>query len=151
MPLPRKQRAAPRGVSFNATPLIDVIFTLTIFFMLVTRFSSAEQVPMQLPQPQDSLAQVMRIPDRVVLNCRLADPAEPETAGALYSIGPNNPEPLSTISERLAGMKRQNPNLKAVIRADRRLPYEDVQALLRVVAHSGVEMLNVVAHVAEDR
>ena len=127
--------------------MVDVIFMLTIFFMLVTRFSSAEQMPMQLPEPDDSKAKVAELPDREIINCRLADPA---TGTVLYSLGPNQPEPLDVIADRLVARKRESPNLKVVVRADRRLAYGVVRDVMRVIAESGVEMLNVVAHVAEN-
>ena len=38
----RQRQERSSGLVFNATPLVDVIFILTIFFMLVSRFSSAE-------------------------------------------------------------------------------------------------------------
>jgi len=131
--------------------MVDVFFMLTIFFMLVTRFSSAEQVPMELPEPTDSQAQVTKIPERVLINCRLADIDDPLGRTVLYSVGPNRPEPISVISDRLAAMKRQSAELEAVVRADRRLHYADVRAVMRVIAENGIEMLNVVAHVGEDK
>lgn len=137
-------------MGFNATPMVDVIFLLTIFFMLVTRFSSAEQIRMELPKPQKSRAQSAHIPKRVVINCRPADPIDPEGGGVLYSIGPNQPEALWTISDRLAEMKRASPGIQVVLRADKRLRYEHVRAVMRVIARHGVEMLNVVAHVDEE-
>ena len=126
-------------MAFNATPMVDVIFMLTIFFMLVTRFSSAEQVPMELPEPTDSQAQVTKIPERVLINCRLADVDDPLGRTVLYSVGPNRPEPLSVISDRLAAMKGRSAVLEAVVRA-----------VMRVIAENGIKMLNVVARVAED-
>ncbi len=129
--------------------MVDVIFMLTIFFMLVSRFSSAEQSPMQLPEPEGSRAQVARYPKRVVINCRLADPTDPSGRLILYSVGPNRPEPLAVISDRLAVIKRESPDTKVIVRADRRLHYADVRAVMRVIARHGIEMLNVVAHVAE--
>ena len=146
----RDQRRVLSGLGFNATPMVDIIFMLTIFFMLVSRFSSAEQVPMQLPQPDDSRAKVARLPERVVINCRIADLSDPQGRGVLYSIGPNRPEPLGVIDQRLAAMKIESPEIKVVVRADRRLCYEDVRAVMRVIARNGIEMLNVVAHLAED-
>jgi biopolymer transport protein ExbD len=86
----------------------------------------------------------------VIINCRLADPSAPERPGVIYSIGPNRPEALEVISDRLAAMKIESPKIKVVVRADSRLPYEDVRAVMRVVAQRGIEMLNVVARVAED-
>ena len=99
----------PDVLDFNATPMVDVIFMLTIFFMLVTRFSSAEQIPMDLPRPEPSVARVPKGTDRIIVNCRLADPTEPDSSDVLYSIGPNNPESLSVIGDRLASPGRSNP------------------------------------------
>lgn len=138
-------------MTFNATAMVDVIFILTIFFMLVSRFSSAEQIPMELPEPFDSRAVVSKMPERIVVNCRIADLSNPEQSAVLYSIGPNQPESLIVISERLANMKRTSSDLKVIIRADRRISYGDVRAVMRVVAENGIEMLNVVAHVGAQR
>lgn len=140
----------PPALAFNATPMVDVIFMLTIFFMLVSRFSSAEQVPMELPAPAESQAKVTRIPAPVIINCRRRESVDSAAPPALYSIGPNRPEALATIADRLAVMKDTAPNLQVVIRADRRLPYEAVRAVMRVVAANKIELLNVVAHVAEE-
>lgn len=136
----------PPPMRFNATPMVDVIFMLTIFFMLVTRFSSAEQIPMELPKPVKSQAKIIRMPQRVVINCRMAGPGDPT---AVYSVGPNRPESLGVISDRLAVLKQASPGLKVIVRADRRLMYADVRALMRVIARNNIEMLNVVAHVGE--
>ncbi|MCH9001693.1 MAG: biopolymer transporter ExbD [Planctomycetes bacterium] len=140
----------PEGLTFNATPMVDVIFMLTIFFMLVTRFSSAEQIPMELPKPEHSQAKVPKGTDRIIVNCRPADPSDPDSFDVLYSIGPNRPEALSVIAERLKSMKQRTPEMTVVVRADRRLHYVHVRAVMRVVADCGIEMLNVVAHVSDD-
>ena len=145
----RNHRRASGAMDFNATPLVDVIFLLTIFFMLVARFSSAEQVAMELPKPEESQAEVTRIPQRVVINCRLAGPDDPLGRSVLYQIGPNLPEPLVVISDRLATMKRESPEVMALVRADRRLRYADVRAVMRVIAENEIRVLNVAAHVAE--
>jgi len=137
-------------VGANLTPTIDVIFTLTIFFMLVTRFNSAEQVPMELPKPDDSRARVVSLPQRVVINCRAESAVDAAPTPVLYSIGPNRPEPLAVISDRLAALKQQAPGLKVVVRADRRIHYRHVRAVMRVIAGHNIEMLNVVAHVSEE-
>ena len=130
--------------------MVDVIFMLTIFFMLVARFSSAEQVPMELPKPEASRAEVTPMPQRVVINCRPGDPDDPAGRTVRYSVGPNRPEPLGVISDRLAAMKLESPDVKVVVRADRRLRYADVRAVMHVIARNGIEILNVAAHVGEE-
>ncbi len=137
------------ALGFSATPLIDLIFTLSIFYMLLSRFSTDEQIAMELPSPQASRASAVPMPDRVVINCRLEEVEGSTSATVLYSIGPNRPESLGTISDRLAAMKRESPGLKVVIRADRRIPYEDVRSVMRMVAENNVDLLNVAALVGE--
>jgi biopolymer transport protein ExbD len=129
-------------MGFNFTPLIDVMMLLTIFFMLVARFSSAEQVSIQLPHPEQSQGRIVSMPNRVVINCRLSDSPD-IAADVAYSIGPNRPEPLSVISDRLAALKARSPGAKVVIRADRRIRYEDVRAVMRLVAGHDLQVLHV--------
>jgi len=145
----RRFERPPSRIGFNFTPLIDVIFLLTIFFMLVSKFTTAEQVAMLLPEPYRSRARVPGTSDRVVINCRLGE-FEESGETVLYSLGPNPPEALPVISERLGAMKRESPDLKVVIRADRRIRYEDVLAVMREVTSNDIALLNVAAIAGED-
>jgi biopolymer transport protein ExbD len=133
------------ALSFNATPMVDVIFLLTIFFMLVSTFSAAENIPLDLPDPEASQAKDLRETERVVINCRYNPEAARSRGRVLYSIGPNQPVPLPVLADRLARRKVDMPNLTVIVRADRRLPYVDVHAVMEVVAGQGIELLNVVA------
>jgi len=144
------RRLTAASMSFNATPLVDVIFTLTIFFMLVARFSSAEYVSMELPDPRDSQARAVQPPQRVVINCVLVRGAGGNGSGVQYSLGPNPPESLPAIAERLRLLQQQTPALQAVIRADRRLPFADVRAVMRTLADARIEVLNVAARVDDE-
>ncbi|MCP4590469.1 MAG: biopolymer transporter ExbD [bacterium] len=145
----RSRGSANRNaLTFNMAPMIDVVFLLLIFFALVTRFASAENVAMELPNPEDSRARGDQPKDRVVINCRLANPGDLGT-GVLYSAGPNPPEPLPALSARLAAARQATGELKVVIRADRRLPFSAVRAVMRVVAENKIERMNLVAHVGD--
>lgn len=129
--------------------MIDVVFLLIIFFMLVSTFASAESVRMDLPNPEHSLAKKVKITDRVVINCVPAQiSARGEALASACSVGPNPPESLERIANRLASAKSANPQLKVVIRADKRLRYEQVREVMRMVASQQIEDLKLVAHVA---
>lgn len=142
----REDKQSRDPVSFNMTPMIDVVFLLIIFFMLVSTFASAENIPLDLPKPENSQAKNVKLPDRVVINCKPANPADPRS-GVVYSVGPNRAENLAVIAERLAAAKAAYPNTRAVIRADKRLPYAAVREVMRTVADAGIEAMNLVAHV----
>ena len=62
-----------------------------------------------------------------------------------------NEEPLAKLARRLVAMKAANPALQVVLRADRRIEYSRVRAVMRVIAESQVDILNVVAHVSENK
>ncbi len=150
MARPRRFQRQGSGVAFNYTPLIDVFMLLTIFFMLVAKFTTDEQTVLQLPRPEDSQAEIPRLPAKVVINCRPTDLNDPSSP-ILYSIGPNPPENLGEISDHLAVIRKQVPDVKVVVRADRRIRYEHVRALMQEVARNDITALNVAAIAAEDR
>lgn len=149
MRIRRKYKAY--SIAFNMTPMIDVVFLLIVFFMLVSAFASAENVPMHLPDPQRSRARNVDLANRLVINCFPIDPAAP-ASGVLYRVGPNRPQSLAEISNALLTARETTPDLQVVIRADRRLPYADVREVMKLVADHGIVNMNIVAHVgsAED-
>ncbi len=144
-------RRAPAAIGFNATPMIDVIFMLTVFFMLVSTFSEQENRPVDLPKPTASQAKSTKTPQRVVINCWPAAPEAPEPGQVKYSIGPNRPQPLSVISSQLGALKVESPDLKVVVRADRRLCYADVRAVMQIIADHQIKMLHVAAERGEGK
>ena len=134
------------SLAFNMAPMIDVVFLLIIFFVLVSTFASAERISMELPHPDHSRAENYKLSDRVIINIQLANPRAPRSSPILYSIGANPPESVASISQRLMLHRRLVPNVKVIIRADRRVRYSAVQQVMEVVAENGIEMMNIVAH-----
>ena len=56
---------SPRGPQINVTPLIDVLLTLIIMFMLVVSMDKEYQEKVQIPQPKDASAEPP--PERTVV------------------------------------------------------------------------------------
>lgn len=141
-------------LDLNAIPMIDVIFMLVVFFVLVGRMAYEQNVPMKLPFPRDSQALPHRGVEQIVLNCRPADEGR-DPVRVLYSLGPNPPESLEDIGRTLRSMKTQYTDqggaLQVVIRADRRLRFSDVRAAMQTVAALDIPMLNVAVQAKEER
>ncbi len=137
----KKYRRRPSLV-FNMAPMIDVVFLLIIFFVLVSTFASAERVPMEVPNPDVSQALNIKLTDRVIINVQRTGPTPSDV---VYSIGASGPESLAVISQRLALHKRLVPNLKVIVRADRRVRYGAVREVMTIVAENGIEQMNIVA------
>ena len=145
MRIARKRRFKPSS-AFNMAPMIDVVFLLIIFFVLVSTFASAELIPMEVPAPDNSQAVNKKLSDRVIINVQHIGSDKGQLGSAVYSIGPNRPESLASIAERLELHKRVVPDVKVVIRADRRVNYGDVREVMEIIAETGIEMMNIVAY-----
>jgi len=129
--------------------MIDVVFLLIIFFVLISTFASAERLPMKLPDPDASQAQDVKLTDRVIINVQLTNPDDPQHSDVVYNFGPFRVDSLADVSARLALHARLVPDLKIVIRADRRVRYGVVREVMEIVAENGVEKMNVAAYVGE--
>lgn len=143
-----RHRSQP-SITFNVTPMIDIVFLLIIFFILVSRFADAEQAPMNLPGPENSQAKNLRMTDRVIINVQLAKPDDPNLGDVIYRIGPAPAESLASIAERLALHKQYNPKVKVIIRADRLVRYGVVREVMELAAEQGIEVMNIAAYVGE--
>lgn len=129
-----------QSLQFNMTPMIDVVFLLIIFFMLASRFVSAEHAEIQLPDPQRSQAAEMKLPEKVVINVQLGPDDRPQIL-----VGPIRCADLAELSTRLQIQKSQSPELQVVLRADKRVKYSFVRDVLKTVADNQIELINIAA------
>ncbi len=130
------------------TSMVDIVFLLIIFFVLVSQFISAENVTVDLPRPQDSLAQSVEFPERLVLNCRyVEDPAgRPDVR---YRLGPVPIDSLQELQARLRAEKQRRADVQVILRADRRISYAHIRDAMRAIAKAGIETMNIAAEVED--
>lgn len=122
----------------NMTPLIDVTFLLLTFFMLASHFASSEKVEMALPRPDHNQAVDRKFRDRVVINLIFAgsDRAPAMTFGLMPVAS------IEELSDRLGEIAPANPRI--ILRADRRLTYGEVRAVMELIAAHRLTKLQVV-------
>ena len=137
--------ASQRPIQVNMTSMVDIVFLLIIFFMLVSQFITAENIPVELPQPQRSLARAIELPERVVLNCQYAGSVTP----VRYRLGPIAIVDLRELEERLTAVKRERPDVQVILRADRRVTYKDIRGAMQAVARAGIEHMNIAAEIED--
>ncbi len=126
-------------------PMIDVIFLLLLFFVMMTSFEASAKVRVEIPQPEKSLARRPDSAKQVVINCEFVEGSSAGSTEARYRIGADPPESLVVISARLAAARAAHPELTVIIRADRRLPFAPVREVMEVVADNGIKVMNVTA------
>lgn len=117
-------------LSFNMTPMIDVVFLLIIFF-LVSSHLAKQEAQMELPLP---IADTGETADesqtkRLTLNV-LRD-------GSLVLAGRRIEE--AQLAERLAAAKRTaGADVEVRIRGDRRVPYSSIAPVMLSCARAGI-------------
>lgn len=128
-------RGRKLGLSFDITPLIDVVFQLIIFFLAATyivRSDATEKVT--LPKATMAQDQPPASPKRFVLTI---------TAERVWLLG-NQRTDRTAIEQQLA-VAAATPDKAAEIevrlRADARVPYREIEPLMLTCAKLGIRKL----------
>ena len=127
----------PVRTGANLTPMIDMTFLLVVFFILVSRITSVEQVPLELPSPTNPAANPAPEAPRLVANVPADD--DGRAIGVLldqrtYELDQNGLDEFArTVATRLKAI----PELQVNLRADRRIRYEVVEPVMNALARAG--------------
>ena len=127
----------PVKTGANLTPMIDMTFLLVVFFILVSRITSVEQVPLDLPAPTDPAANPAPEAPRLVVNVPADENGDPvgvlfdQRTFALDDVGLD--AFVGVVGTRLASI----PELQVNLRADRRIPFESVEPVMEALARAG--------------
>lgn len=107
----RSRRLAGSGPLLDLTPMVDVVFTLVIFFMVSTTFISLESgLPIDLPQAQNNEAQSADQPTVTITG-----------EGRIYLAGAEVNE--VSLVEALRPLLAERENKTVVMRADQSVAY----------------------------
>jgi biopolymer transport protein ExbD len=117
----------------NLAPMVDVMMCLLIFFMLAAKLVEIEQSRIDLP-----LAAAAREAERRELGNRFVVNLLRETPDRPTYLLRERPVTLEEVLAELAREHRQDAGVNCVIRADRNVPYADVEAILSACAGLGV-------------
>ena len=135
--LDRLDVGRPVRTGANLTPMIDVTFLLVIFFILVSRITSVEQVPLDLPSPSNPAANPAPEAPRLVANV----PADEEGEAIAVLLDQRSyrldESGLDDFTRTVAGRLEAIPELQVNLRADRRIPYEIVEPVMDALARAG--------------
>ena len=170
--MPRKiNKKGPVAPEMNITPLIDVVFLLIIFFMIVSKIVSDERIPMIVPQLQDPQARELQTERTIIVNVaqqsanvdqrkdmmagpdkytHLAGPGEAAyiKVGA-YKQFPVNEQGLNSLKQLLRNQNAQRKEVEVLLRADSALYYKAVAPVMNAITSLEIEKVNVVAYEKE--
>lgn len=130
------QRGAA-GVEANMTPMIDVVFLLIIFFMLVSQIQRARLVELELPEIQNAAATAPPRDAVLVINVVPTGTDTPSyRLGTLEFSGDRAGR--SALTRQLVRERERTADPVVLVRADRTEPYERVHPVLQAVSEAGL-------------
>lgn len=121
-------------VEIGLIPLIDVVLTLIIFFVVTTTFQDSSALKVQLPESSLALAETPKDPLVLVVN-----------AEGRYFVGgaeviQRDPESLRESIAQVAGSDK---NRAVILRADGKAPHQSVVTAMDVIGQLGFTRLSI--------
>ena len=133
MRLTRKETRTGRGM--NLTTMIDVVFLLIIFFMVISQFQKIELEKLDLPRAEPLADKPPSKPSRLVINVhadgRIVIEQTEYTSATLRVL----------LREETEDAKGQPPAV--LIRGDRTTSWDTIRKLLRLCAEFGIHQADV--------
>ena len=132
--------------TFDMTPIIDVVFLLIIFFMLVAQFIAAEQFKVSVPD-EIQTAQAQPVEEKRPLTITVMPDAQ---QGVTCAIGSETLDPVqgknlkiiitAAVNDYLAQNKSADTTVR--LRCDRSIPFGQVKYILAGISESRAENLD---------
>jgi biopolymer transport protein ExbD len=129
-----RRHGAEEELEFQIAPMIDVLLTVLVFFIMITSASVLQGDPdIQLPvaenatKPEKSKAEA-------VLNLHW----RAESKSGFVTMDSVRYDKLDALSKKLEALSTGKKDFRALIRADRALPAMFVQKVLEACADAGV-------------
>lgn len=137
--MPRKPLPPMHARSVNLTPLIDVVFQLIIFFMLVGEFNRQHSIQLDLPRV-DERRGAASSPNELTVHVLPGWQVAP--MGGRYRVDDRAFEQSASgvagLTEHLRRARERSPELALTIRASREERYEVVDPALGAAASAGI-------------
>jgi len=113
--------------------MVDVVFLLIVFFMLVAQFTRQQAVELRPPDPSNPATVEQGDEARIVVNVSPGDDAY-VLGGRRY---PGGEDGEALLAEAVAAERARRPGAPVVVRADRSEAYAIVHGALRAVREAG--------------
>jgi len=136
----KRESTGAGGVSFNMTPMIDIVFNLLIFFILTSQFTQLEIEQVNLPVSFAAKTKQVSEYRNVVIN--LVDPDAPKCVVLGQQVDYLVREDDNELSAMLKDFKEslgEGKPLNVILRADEMIPYEAVASVMLGVARARIE------------
>ena len=126
-------------IEMDMTPMIDVVFNLIIFFMLVTQMVVQEKTELKLPNAQEAREDKIQDPKRIIINIKKEGTVE--SRGREY-----NEDQWKTYlyieSRKSLDSGGVFSNRSILIRADEKTPYRYIEKIMNLCVERKITRLS---------
>ena len=147
----KKRKLVPGNddLELNLTPMIDVVFNLVVFFMIVIDLTQKEKEILRLPWSAAAVEEIDPDELRVIINIQKADPDNWEPGGPVEILIKRLPYDLDSLKlelGRMADRKRdltheaQPSEIFVLIRCDQDIRWREVQWVMQACADPEVRI-----------
>ncbi len=125
----KRAPVVPDNVGFSMTPMIDIVFQLIIFFMLITDMTQKELEALEPPIAKLPQEQGENVPKRLIVN--VTEEGEFKLGGDRYTLTALHRR-VKEHGDRFRPRRDGISEASVMIRADGRAAYEHVQKVLQI-------------------
>lgn len=135
-----------RPLTLPLTPLVDVVFLLIVFLMLVgTRFETGADAA-RLPELELPGEPAYRPPEQFVIDMYVGEDPQDAAAALVRFMGvEGTAEDASEVAEAVSGALARSPGVPVLVRGDADMPISIARPVLRALREAGVDRVRVAA------
>lgn len=136
----KRQTANTGAVSFNMTPMIDIVFNLLIFFILTSQFVQLDIEPVTLPLSIASVPKDITEFRNVVINIVNPDAPAVKVGGRTvdHQVREDENELTQLLKRRKADLA-PGETMNVILRADAMIAYEEVARVMLAVGRAQIQ------------
>ena len=144
-----RRKRPPSKAELNLTSMMDIVFLLIIFFLLVTNFVSQELPEMEVPKPHVSISKNVES-ERITVNIVPLETSTDKTLAGKIVVSNIEIEPskageltklLKTEKEAAEGRGKK---FEVDLRAAKTLQYNQVAPVMEAITGAGIKDVNMV-------
>ena len=147
-----RQDNEPEPLEIDMTPMIDVVFLLIVFFMIVVDLTQQDFVQLELPKTEMGIPD--KKPEKNRLTVNITFDTDTEVSEIYVKRDRMDLDELKKWMYRFAKLKI-NPKTKfseipIIIRCDRRAPFRKVQEVMQICADKDIKIYKVLIAAADE-
>lgn len=132
------------GVTPNLTSMVDVVFLLVVFFMLISHLSKERVIKLSLPKLDEAMAGESDTASKAFLN--VVPTGQMASEGGAYRLGAlgfdESTGGIDRLTQELEAIKGREPTVLVVVRAERTERFERVRPALEAVSRAGIRRVD---------